>query len=327
MEDQFIQEDGTIKILSTTKSPVFNKADKTVGIIGVSKDITDNRIIEQRLAESELKYRTVVNSLKEVVFQSDSKGTVIFLNSAWENITHYAIEDSLGKNIIQFSHPEDSLLLTSLLEPLINGHKESSNFEFRLIDKNKQIHWIDVFISAIKEKDNSIKGFAGTLNDISNRKQMEYRINGLNSLHLLINEISSLLIQADYQNINNAINSSLEMLGQFAKVDRVYLFEFGDNISIMNNTFEWCSEGITKEIDNLQNIPCDMFSNWIEKFKANDYIYIQDVNELGDDRKNERDILEPQNIISLLTIPIYYGETLIGFIGFDSVRSRRIWEI
>jgi hypothetical protein len=78
-------------------------------------------------------------------------------------------------------------------------------------------------------------------------------------LHSLINEISSLLIQSNFNEISLSINKALNMLGDYANVDRVYIFEFDYLNNTMNNTYEWCAEGVTPEIDNLKNLPNDLF--------------------------------------------------------------------
>ena len=314
------------KILLTTKSPVFNNNNKIIGIIGVSRDITEKRIIEKALFESENKYRMVVDNLKEVVFRTDAAGHWTFLNPAWAEITGFTIDESLDQLFFDYIHPDDREKNRLLFIPLINKEKPYCRYEIRYLTKTGKFKWIDVFARLIFDTNGNIIGTAGTLNDVTNRKDMEEKIYNLNSLHSLLNEISSLLIQSDLSQISNSLKNSLQMLGLYSKVDRVYIFEFNYTNNTMSNTYEWCANGIVPEISNLQNIPNNVLPRWIEKFKNNEYVYIPKVSEIEEENAHEKKILEPQGIISLLTIPIFYVEKLIGFIGFDSVVTERVWE-
>jgi len=155
--------------------------------------------------------------------------------------------------------------------------------------------------------------------------EAEKNLQSLNHLHELILKFSSMLIQAKTDQIHEAINTTLERLGIYAAVDRVYIFEYNAQEDTVDNTHEWCNEGITPEIDNLQGIPFAAVPRWQEKFKQKQYVYIPKVAEIDSQYHVEKEILEPQGIISLLAIPIFYSETLIGFIGFDSVKRERLW--
>ncbi|MFH0734882.1 MAG: PAS domain S-box protein [bacterium] len=326
-EENIITSENNSKILLTTKSPVFNSNKKIIGIIGVSRDITKKRIIEKALFDSENKYRMVVDNLKEVVFRTDADGFWTFLNPAWEEITGFTVEESLNKLFFNYIHPDDREKNRLLFIPLINKEKPYCRHEIRYLTKTGKFKWIDVFARLILDNNGNIIGTAGTLNDVTNRKDMEEKIFNLNSLHSLLNEISSLLIQSNLSQFSNSLNNSLKMLGLYSKVDRVYIFEFNYTTNTMSNTYEWCAPGIKAEINNLQNISNNILPHWFEKFKNNEYVYIPRVSEIEDKYAEEKEILEQQGIISLLTIPIFYVEKLIGFIGFDSVVTERVWEI
>jgi signal transduction histidine kinase/CheY-like chemotaxis protein len=155
--------------------------------------------------------------------------------------------------------------------------------------------------------------------------EAEKNLQSLNQLHELILKFSSLLIQAKTDEIHQAVDTTLERLGIYAAVDRVYIFEYNPLKDTVDNTYEWCNEGINPEIDNLQDIPFAAVPRWQEKFKLKEYVYIPRVSEIDPQYHVEKEILEPQGIISLLAIPIFYGDTLIGFIGFDSVKQERLW--
>lgn len=74
---------------------------------------------EQGLRESEAKYRSVVNNLKEVIFQTDRAGRLIFLNPAWKSMTGFGLQQSLGKSFWEFIHPDDLSIHWQKFMPLL----------------------------------------------------------------------------------------------------------------------------------------------------------------------------------------------------------------
>ncbi len=70
---------------------------------------SDRQSAETALREREKKYRSLVNSLPQVLFQTDETGYWTFLNPAWKEITGFALEESIGKNLIDYVHPSDRL--------------------------------------------------------------------------------------------------------------------------------------------------------------------------------------------------------------------------
>lgn len=168
-------------------------------------------------------------------------------------------------------------------------------------------------------------GATYVVRNVTNQVQTEEKLQSLSTLHQLIVEFSSLLIQSTLDKIDLTIDKTLHMLGGYASVDRVYIFEHDPVADEVNNTYEWCADGITPEIDNLQGIPFEAVPRWKEKFNLKEHVYIPLVAEIDPQYTVEKGILEPQGIQSLLTIPMFYGEKFIGFIGFDSVRHTREW--
>ncbi|MCU0948961.1 MAG: ATP-binding protein [Porphyrobacter sp.] len=138
----------------------------------------------------------------------------------------------------------------------------------------------------------------------------------------LVAELSSNLIHCPPEEVSAVIGQSIAKLGAFAKVDRVYVFEFAPG-DIINNTHEWCADDIEPQIDFLQNLPISLLDFWIDALFSGQAIYVADVMALPDERAFEREFLARQGIKSMLVIPMVHEGHLIGFIGFDAVREHR----
>ncbi len=127
------------------------------------KEIKDN------LLASEQKYKSVIDNIKEVIFQTDAEGNWTFLNKAWEEISGFTVEESLGKLFLNYVHPDDRDRNAAYFEPLINRQKKYCRHTIRYITKDNNFRWIEVFARlTLDEKDNII-GTSGTLNDVTKR--------------------------------------------------------------------------------------------------------------------------------------------------------------
>lgn len=141
----------------------------------------------------------------------------------------------------------------------------------------------------------------------------------------LLVECTSLIIQSNEENFSERLDSVLSKIGSFSGVDRAYYFEFSESKLTASNTNEWCKEGVDPQIEYLQDLPCEIFPNWIQTMLTGGEIYIDDLERLPALWAPEREILEPQGIKSLLSIPVRESEVLYGFIGFDAVDQFVEW--
>ncbi len=143
------------------------------------------------------------------------------------------------------------------------------------------------------------------------------------NLHELISQISKALILVTAGDLDKQIHSALAQIGSLMQVDRSYVFQLKQNKSVMDNTHEWCNKGVDPQIENLRDIPAEIFPWWMEKLNRFENISIPNVSELPREAKAEREILEAQSIQSVAVVPLVYSSELTGFIGFDAVSHPR----
>ncbi|NER39480.1 MAG: response regulator [Oscillatoria sp. SIO1A7] len=140
---------------------------------GLQERIATGKRVEIALRKSEYQYRSVVESVKEVIFQTDHEGVWTFLNRSWTEITGFLLQESEGQNWNDYIHPDDRPLHKKLFQPLLAGNKSYCRHEIRFLKKGGGFCWIEVFAKSIIDESGTVLGSAGTLNDISQRKQAE----------------------------------------------------------------------------------------------------------------------------------------------------------
>lgn len=125
-------------------------------------------------------------------------------------------------------------------------------------------------------------------------------------------------------NLDTAVNAILEVVGRQFDVSRVYIFEDEEDPDYCTNTYEWCNEGVRPEIGNLQHVlyANDLEGGYQSNFNESGAFYCRDIDVLT---PQQREILEPQGIKSMLQCAIYDKGQYKGFVGFDECRMNRYW--
>ncbi len=139
-----------------------------------------------------------------------------------------------------------------------------------------------------------------------------------------ITEISSRLIAA--ADTDATIDFALERIGSLSGASRAYLFLFRDDEGKMDNTHEWCAEGVSRQLENLQGLPMAAFPWWMSQLREGSSLTIHDVLALPEAAASERAILESQGIKSLIVMPVHLAGKVMGFLGFDDVAETGLWK-
>jgi PAS domain S-box-containing protein len=159
-----------------------------------------------------------------------------------------------------------------------------------------------------------------TFIDITQRRKAEAELELQVRMQKMLIKLSSAFINLSLEKVDVSIAASLGELGILVNADRAYVFEYLYDQQSCRNTHEWCAEGINPQKDDLQSVPLSIMSNWLETHRRGKTIRISDVFSLKPENQM-RQLLEPQGIKSLFTVPMMDDATCIGFVGFDAVRT------
>jgi two-component system, cell cycle sensor histidine kinase and response regulator CckA len=128
---------------------------------------------EQALGASEVKYRTVIENVEEVIFQLDDGGCWTFLNPAWTRITGFSVEEALGRPFAEFVHPEDRAEHRERMLEVIGYSTSFYRGEVRYLTRNGNYRWVQVYAHPTLNGESHSSGTSGTISDITERKRAE----------------------------------------------------------------------------------------------------------------------------------------------------------
>ena len=148
----------------------------------------------------------------------------------------------------------------------------------------------------------------------------------VNSLLYQQNSLSySLLAFLQSDDITQIINKILADLLKQTKGDRTYIFDIDREHKVQSCIYEATAEGISRELDFLQNVPWDDSLWWDRQISEKRSIILNTLDDMPPEAKIYRDTLEVQDIKSVMVVPLLSKDKVWGYMGIDMVRTHRSW--
>ncbi len=155
------RKDGSLVWVEISVAPVQGTGNGGIShMISVVNDISE-------LVRGEQRYRQVVDSVREVIYQVDKEGRWTFINPAWTAITGYAVEDTLGACFLDFVHPDDQAFNIARFTELNQGKRDHVRHEVRYLTRSGSIRRMEVFSRPVTDEEGTLIGYSGTLADIT----------------------------------------------------------------------------------------------------------------------------------------------------------------
>lgn len=177
--------------------PALDLSGNTLRISGSSTNITLEKTFEKQIAESREKYIELVDNLREVVFQLNKNGKIEFLSQGWNLISPSPVNKSLNKPFVEFILEDDRSKFEAMFHHLLKNKNDYLNCLVRIIGKDDQVHWAEIFARSIQKKGASLY-VLGTIIDVSQRHRTEQKLKESEIRYRLISEnISDLVTLQD----------------------------------------------------------------------------------------------------------------------------------
>ncbi len=148
----------------------------------------------------------------------------------------------------------------------------------------------------------------------------------LADLNALVAHLSTQFINQEVATIDAGIHTALQQLGEFAQVDRCYLFQLSSDSKTFSQTHEWCAVGVTKQQKNLQSIPLDHFPWIVSHLHHLEVVHISSIADLPPEAEAEKAEFLRESIQSMVNVPLAFQGQFMGWLGFDSVKQKRTWD-
>ena len=166
-ERTLVKRDGTPVHTSITSRVVYGKDGEVSHFDSIMLDITEQKLAETALRDSEEKYRIILESIEEAYFEVDLKGNFMFFNSNLSKQLGYPPEELMGMNSRHYTSPKTAKELFNRFNKVFTSGTSFSNFRYEIIrmDGNQRVH--EMSASLIRNDEGEPIGFRGTSRDVS----------------------------------------------------------------------------------------------------------------------------------------------------------------
>lgn len=128
------------------------------------------------LRKSEREYRAVINSVSDVIFETDETGKLVFLNETWKRITHSEVSDSIGKSLFLLIDQADQVKQKEMFEELVRGERQAYRIETRLTLDHEMVKPVEIAFSMLRMAEDKSIRVVGTITDIEKRRRAELAV-------------------------------------------------------------------------------------------------------------------------------------------------------
>ncbi len=222
----------------------------------VAEQTVEIRSKNVALIQSEERYRSVVDTIKEALFRIDERGSWAFLNPAWTEITGFAVDQSLGTPFIDYVHPDDRQNSRELFATLIRRQTDFCRHEVRYLCKDGGFRWVEVYARLTLDAGDQATGISGTLTDVTERHEAEESrqraemllrssINTIGEAFVIYDQEDRLyLCNEQYRQFYPASAPAIEVGNSFEAILR-YGLEHGQYVEAIDREEDWLAERLS----------------------------------------------------------------------------------
>jgi len=195
-------------------------------------------INNDKLIESERKYRDLIEFLPIMISEVDTQGKFTYANKfALQKMNYSEEEFKRGISVFDLFHPEDHNKLKKNIAQSLRSNQKTEH-EYRVITNNGELLFVTVYANRLTKSDQSVSGLRGVMIDITDSKEYEIKLQQNLVQQELLSDIALDLNSLDQ--FSSRIKTALRKIGEHTGVSRVYIFEDSEDEQSTSNTFEWC---------------------------------------------------------------------------------------
>lgn len=141
----------------------------------------------------------------------------------------------------------------------------------------------------------------------------------------VISRVSSNFTMVSPDNIGKKTDEMLKICSEFLEIDHSYFFRLKEDLTEAKFSNEWIREDMQPAIGEINSLKTDSFPWFLSQLKAGKVVYIEETEKLPDEASSEKSFLQSQGVKSMLSMPVLNRDSLLGFLGFGSLKGKKHW--
>jgi diguanylate cyclase (GGDEF)-like protein/PAS domain S-box-containing protein len=174
-----LSKDSRQVVMETSGAPILNEHGQLLGYRGIDRDITERKRVEERIKESEARFRRMADSAPTMIWLIDAAMRYTYCNTPWLEFSGHTLEEETGELWGGNVHPAD---YDSTFAAFVNAYETRKPFqdEYRLRRHDGKYRWVIDRGTPCVEPDGTFTGYIGSCIDITARKQAEESLRAAN---------------------------------------------------------------------------------------------------------------------------------------------------
>lgn len=139
----------------------------------LESEVQERERLNSVLASAEKDNRAIIDSVRDIIFETDISGDVLFLSAAWQRVTGFELERSKGNNLFSMLYPADQDKQRADFDALVSGQKSAYRSFTKLRISDGTFRSVEIAVSMIRRDDNQQLRVVGTITDVEERRRAE----------------------------------------------------------------------------------------------------------------------------------------------------------
>lgn len=272
----------------------------------------------------ETKYANLIQNAKDIIYESDRYGNIIYVNKFTIQTLGYKLEELLGRHFSEFIRDDFKSTVMNYYTDSFAETDEFDLLEFPIIKKNGEEIWVSQKVTTKRDENDFITGFSCIIRDITSTKLLELeehnRMEEISRLNNISNKLSTLNFLT-FPDLDSLIRHICKETAIALRIDRVALWDYEENLINLRNIYvqhedkHYADLKINKEdirvyISNIENETMIIASNVFKNESLKEFT---------------TEYFPKYNIKSLLDLPIYIGGELNNILCLEAVDEVRYW--
>ncbi|NIA16100.1 MAG: PAS domain S-box protein [Nitrospiraceae bacterium] len=169
-------------------------------------------------------------------------------------------------------------------------------------------------------------GLVGVRRRLAERRSHSEELHYRSALEGIVARVSNAFLAAAPDEIDKVLEDALRTIGEFLDVDRCYATLLSEDRSHVERSYVWATPGLERHDDILKDAPVDAFPWAVKLFESGEVLHVPRLADLPPEAQAVKDLLEAQESLSIINVPLVSSTGLLGFFGLDMVREERTWE-
>lgn len=320
---------GEIRYIEAKGEAVLDRQGRVKSLFGTAQDISDRKISEAALRDSEERFRQLAEHIREIFYLQDAiDGRMLYISPAYEQVWGrrcaelYANQNLWIESVVE----ADSDRVKNLLS-IDDGKPNQIEAEYRIQRPDGSIRWIRSRAFPIYNERGKVYRLAGIAEDITDRKhgeaverQLIESLRQQAELQRLVGAITQRIRQS--LNLDEILNTTVAEVRQFLQTDRVIIYRFepdGSGIVVVESVDQAWIGILGRRIEDLSA------AKGIESYTKSRVQAVTDINAAGFDPYYVN-LLQSFQVKAILVVPILLGENLWGLLVAQHCANPRQWQ-